>query len=164
MNEKPPTPGSSPSDPEDRTDRANTPAAPPREPRRWGWLVPAVTFLLGLALAGIVVTAQNSGSSTASSGGTSSTATVSPTNGPPSSPVAVVEVPAACLSVADDAKALVDVAATAVTAARNLDASALSAAVRQLDDAQKAVTASADACRAVQTTLPSATPPPTPTP
>lgn len=163
MNEKPPTPGSrTPGDPEDRTNRANTPAAPPREPRRWGWLVPTVTFLLGLALAGIVVSAQNSGSSTASSGATS-TATATPTTGPSSSQVAVVEVPAACLSVADDAKALVDVAATAVTAARNLDATALSAAVRQLDEAQKAVTSSADACRAIQATLPSTTPTSSPT-
>lgn len=164
MNNQPPTSGSpTPPNPEDRTNRANTPAAPPREPRRWGWLVPTVTFLLGLALAGIVVSAQNSGSNSASSGGTS-TVTVTPTTGPPSSQVAVVEVPAACLSVADDANALVDVAATAVTAARNLDASALSAAVRQLDDAQKAVTASANACRAMQATLPSTTPTPSPTP
>lgn len=162
MNDTPPSGSSTPSDPQDVATRATTPAPAPKEPRRWGWLVPAATFLLGLALAGIVVSAQNSGSSTASSGG-SSTVTVAPTTGPPSSPVAVVEVPAACLSVADDAKALVDVAATAVTAARNLDASALSAAVRQLDDAQKAVTSSADACRAIQATLPSTTAAPSPT-
>jgi hypothetical protein len=160
VNDGQPSGSSTPSNSQEGGNRAPAPA--PKEPRRWGWLVPAATFLLGLALAGIVVSAQNSGSSTASSGG-SSTVTVAPTTGPPSSPVAVVEVPAACLSVADDAKALVDVAATAVTAARNLDASALSAAVRQLDDAQKAVTSSADACRAVQATLPSTTAAPSPT-
>ncbi|MEO7059462.1 MAG: hypothetical protein ABI083_07080 [Lapillicoccus sp.] len=118
-----------------------------------------MTFVVGLALGGIVVFAQQSGSNTASSGGrsTPTTTVTTPPTGAQSSQVAVVRVPAACLSVADDAKAMVDVATKAVTAARDLDAAALATAVRQLDEAQKAVTASASACREVQATLPTAT-------
>lgn len=157
MNDKPPTTGS--------TNASNNgtgakPAPLHREPRRWGWLIPGVTFLVGLALGGVIVFAQQSGSNTASSGGRATpntTVTVTPPTGAPSSQVAVVQVPAACLSVADDAKAMVDIATNAVTAARNLDAASLATAVRQLDEAQKAVTASATACRAVQATLPTAT-------
>lgn len=142
--------------------RATPPAAPAAAPaapeqRRWGWLVPAVTFLLGLVLGGIIIFAQQSGRDAASSGGagtpTPTTATSVP-SGTTSSPVAVVRVPAECLSVADDSKALVDVASSAVTAARDLDAAALADAVRRLDEAQKKVTASADTCRQVEATLP----------
>lgn len=142
------------------------PAPSPGEPRRWGWLIPGVTFLVGLALGGIVVFAQQSGSNTASSGGTSTpspSVTLTPPGGEQSSQVAVVKVPSACLSVADDARNMVDIAAKAVSAARDLDAAALASAVRQLDEAQKAVTSSATACRSVQALLPTATATPSPT-
>ncbi|MDQ2756184.1 MAG: hypothetical protein M3Y71_06410 [Actinomycetota bacterium] len=129
-----------------------------------------MTFLVGLVLGGLVIFAQQSGQDTASSGGTStpsnSVTATTPTGSASSSPVAVVRVPAECLTVADDSQALVDVAAGAVTAARDLDAAALADAVRKLDTAQKAVTASAAACRQVQASLPtvSSTEATTPTP
>ncbi|MEO3938740.1 hypothetical protein V3N99_18585 [Dermatophilaceae bacterium Soc4.6] len=128
--------------------------------RRWGWLIPGVTFLVGIVLGGLVVFAQQSGQDTASSGGSSTpsrSVTATPTDSSSSSAVAVVRVPKECLTVADDSQALVDVATGAVTAARNLDAAALADAVRQLDAAQKAVTASAAACRQVQASLPTVT-------
>ncbi len=163
MNDRPTMRGSG-TPPTGGDDAKTSPTPPPQEPRRWGWLVPGVTFLLGLALGGIVVFAQQSGSDTASSGSSSTPTTgvtSSTPNGPQSSSDAVVLVPAECLSVADDAKAMVDIATGAVAAARDLDAAALSAAVRQLDEAQKAVTASANSCREVQATLPTSTSSPT---
>lgn len=125
--------------------------------RQWGWLIPGVTFLVGIVLGGAVVFAQQSGPDTASPStgtGTPSSSATATSSDAASSPVAVVRVPQACLSVADDSQALVDVAGRAVTAARDLDAAALATAVRQLDAAQKVVSASASACREVQATLP----------
>ncbi|MEO9152354.1 MAG: hypothetical protein ABI243_08125 [Lapillicoccus sp.] len=128
----------------------------PREPRRWGWLVPGVTFLIGLVLGGVVIFAQQSGRDSAATEGKSTPSATATTTAPSGAGTAdaVVRVPAACLRVADDSKALVDIASKAVGAARDLDAAALADAVRQLDTAQKAVTSSADACRAVQASLP----------
>lgn len=135
----------------------NPPAALVESVGRQRWFIPVITFVVGLLLGGLVIWAVRSGDS----GTASPNASVSPTasatgtgNGGTAAPTtATVVVPAECLKVSEDASALNDLAKRAVTAARDLDASALSAVVREIDTAQTALRQHADACRNVQASI-----------
>ncbi len=114
------------------------------------WLIPALTFLVGLVLGGAVIAAVGSGGDGAvtGSGGTSSSTTSAPSTLTTStSPDATVTVPSACLQVADDSQALLGLVSNAVGAVRDLDAARLSDIVRQLRDAQNALSETATRCQ-----------------
>ena len=162
--------------PEPDTTTPATPATPPaaKPPTRavgarW-WLIPAVTFVIGLLLGGVVVGALRSGSAeVAGDASPSATATgPQPTSTGTGLPAtATVVVPAECLDVARDSQTLVELTEQAASAARDLDAGRLSDVVRQIDEAQTTLRTHAEACRAVDASLtsgstPSVTTPPDP--
>ncbi len=130
-----------------RDDSAGDPAAPAATPgprrSRARWIVPLVTFVLGLVLgAGGIGLALRGGPEPAPAAAPP-TASPSPATGES----AQVAVPRACLRIADEAKVLQDRIDQAVAAARDLDAAELSDLVRQIDEQQTAIRASSDVCR-----------------
>lgn len=142
---------------------AASPAGPARlagpAPRRGRtrWIVPLVTFVVGVVLGaggiGLVLRGGDEPPPTAAP----ATASASPTTGES----AQVAVPRACLRIADEAKVLQDRIDQAVAAARDLDAAELSDLVRQIDEQQTAIRASSDVCRqgvATATPVPSRAP------
>ncbi len=124
---------------------------------RW-WLLPALTFLVGVALGALVLWVGTSSSRTPSAGQsvtpTTSTTTSGATSSTTSAPAATLSVPAQCLKVADDSRAVVDLVNQSVTAARDLDAAKLSDLVRQIQAAQATLQTDAETCRAAQASLP----------
>ncbi len=128
------------------------------EERRQGWislLLPAGTFLVGLALGGILVYAGTSGGSDAESVPSESTSSGSPSGGADT----VVTVPAAC----DEAAAKVSEAYTllrqAVSQVRDFQADQLVETLNQLEDVDGQTRPLVDECTAVSvTTSPTAEP------
>ncbi len=123
--------------------------------RTW-WLLPALTFLVGLVLGGIVIGAVRSGDSSTTATPTPSATSTTPDPGASTTTapaVATVVVPAECLQVADDSRGLVDLTQQAAAAVRDLDAAKLSDLVRQIDTAQTTLRQHADACRAVEASI-----------
>ena len=129
---------------------------------RW-WLLPAVTFLVGVVLGALVLWVSTSSSGTPSSSSTSNPSQTSPaaTVTTTVTAAATVSVPRQCLQVADDSKVVTDIVAQMVTAARDLNASKLSTLVRDLQSAQSTLQQHAGTCRDAQASIPSIT---TPTP
>ncbi|MDN5767390.1 MAG: hypothetical protein L0H78_16430 [Humibacillus sp.] len=124
---------------------------------RQRWFIPVITFVVGLLLGGLVIWAVRSGDSGSATPDASTAPTVAatgPTSGSTAAPTtATVVVPAECLMVSEDASTLNDLVRRAVTAARDLDASALSTVVREIDTAQAALRQHADACKDVQASI-----------
>lgn len=115
---------------------------------RPSWFVPVITFVVGLLLGGLVVGAVRSGDGSAGVGTGTPTASAPPgATGSGGPTTATLVVPAACLKVSDDAAELNDLARRAVQAARDLNASELSTAVREIDTAQSTLRQHASACR-----------------
>jgi hypothetical protein len=129
---------------------------------RW-WLIPALTFLVGLVLGGVVVGAMRGGNagSTAEVAPSTSAVPTPSASGTALPATATVVVPAECLQVAQDSQALVDLTSQAASAARDLDAGKLSDVVRQIDEAQTTLRTHAQACRAVDASLSSGATPST---
>lgn len=155
------------------------PTTPPREPGKSGqpgqagrsarstsrWLIPAVTFLVGLGIGMWILGAVRSSSGSISSETPTVTTTVTSTPtgfagtaGTGGTAVATARVPAECLQVDDDARRLANLSNQALAAARDLDASRLSDIVRQIGEAQSTLSAHADTCRAARTTVTTAPP------
>jgi hypothetical protein len=120
--------------------------------RRMTWLLPALTFVVGVVL-GAVVVAITSGSDGAepTAGGSAATrvggAGATPTPSPGASGDVSVTVPAECTALANDAQNAADLLNQAATAARDLDAKALADVARRMQDARDRLTKQADACR-----------------
>lgn len=121
------------------------------------WMLPAVTFVVGVLLGAVVLWATTSGDNSPSTA-SGPTATSSITPAPTVTTTATLSVPRECLKVADDAKAVTDVVTQMVAAARDLDAAKLSDLVRQLQTAQKTVQDDAATCRDAQVSIPSLAP------
>lgn len=118
---------------------------------RRGWLLPAVTFLVGVVLGGGVIAATTSGGST-DTGSVSPTASASPAVPPDPSPGAppddaTVTVPGECVQLSEDSEDVLDLVEQAATAARDLDAAGLSQVVREMQDAQETLRKHAADCR-----------------
>lgn len=115
------------------------------------WLVPALTFLVGLVLGAVVigVTRSGDGGSTASSteSGSSATASATPSAAPSGRDGATIVVPGQCLKLADGTQSALDLVSKAAQAARDLNASQLNTVVRQLQDQQSQLQSLATACR-----------------
>jgi hypothetical protein len=122
-----------------------------------GWLIPAVTFLVGLVLGGLVIGLLRSdfGDGDGSAAGTTPS-TASATPAPSTSLAEPITIPGECVQIASDSQQLLDLVDQAVTAARDLDAEQLSSIVSQLQDQQQRVRDQAAACQQAATT--SATP------
>ena len=120
------------------------------------WLIPALTFLVGVLLGGVIIWVSTSGSGSGlNTAIPTATETVIPSDGTSSSGTdATLSVPAQCLQVADDSKAVVDLVNESVAAARDLDASKLSDLVRQIQAAQQTLQADATSCRLAKASLP----------
>ncbi len=129
------------------------------------WMIPALTFLAGVILGGVIIWVSTSSSRSNSGTGAAIptvTKTLTPTDGT-SVPgtAATLSVPAQCLKVADDSKAVMDLVNQSVAAARDLDASKLSDLVRQIQAAQKTLQTDAASCQHATASLPSAPTPAT---
>ena len=137
--------------PGDRPSTAGASTARPAPARRPGltrvsWLLAAATFLAGLLLG--TVTARQAGVGEEATGPPVPTApAASPTPGA-SLPADTVTVPASCLEVADSAEQLAGLVREAAEAAGQLDASALSAIVRRMEESQVRLDAQSSDCRA----------------
>lgn len=122
-----------------------------RQQRWWPWLVPAVTFAIGVALGAVVVAVGNSGGSGSSDmaapGGSGVPTPVATSTTP--HPPATITVPGKCLQVADDSQQLLDLASQAATAARDLDASRLSDVVAKMGVVQSTLRTNAEACKSI---------------
>lgn len=128
--------------PDTRPAPVATPAAPGGS--RF-WLIPAVTFLVGLLLGAVVVGATHVGDPAGTDG-----ALAAPSSSPTATgrPDLTVVVPASCLEALDRAERAVDSVRAATEAIKNLDAAALRTVVDQLQQLRSRVTEQADLCRA----------------
>jgi hypothetical protein len=138
----------------------NEPPATARPPRgsegplrRTTWLLPALTFVVGVVLGAVVVGAITSGDSSGTAADSSTrgadrgTAGAGPAPSPTTSGDLTVTVPAECTALAGDARDAANLLEQAATAARDLDAGALADVARRMQDARDRLTAQADACR-----------------
>ena len=117
------------------------------------WLIPAVTFLVGLALGAVVVAVSASGGDESPSAGDQPSGT--PTASVPSasvtaSPDVSVTVPGECVEVADDAQVLLSLVDDAAGAVRDLNASALSSILDEMQAAQTTLQEQVDLCQSAQ--------------
>jgi hypothetical protein len=98
------------------------------------WMIPALTFLVGLLLGGAVVGASTAGDDEGSTGQAARPTQSAPasTESPATRPAATVAVPGACLEVADSTDEVLRLIRQATESARDLNASQLSSVVRQL--------------------------------
>ncbi len=116
------------------------------------WLVPALTFLVGLAL-GAVVTAATTGDDGPAETLPPVAATPSPARTPsspaPATPTddATIVVPAACIRTAQNAQEAVALMRRSVEAARDLDAARLQQIVDQMEALQPRIQESATTCQ-----------------
>jgi len=139
---------------DDATARGLSPVDPPR--RSVGLLLPALALVVGLVVGGLFVGLTDMGDSgdqasqVAKAAG-SANSTASPSSNSSSSSEMVLTVPQACLDLTDDSQDLLDLVEQAVTAARDLDASGLSAVVSKLQDAQERLRTQTEACRTAAT-------------
>jgi hypothetical protein len=121
--------------------------------RRLSWLLPALAFVVGVALGALVVTAVDSAGSRAgtTAGGagpvTAGSGPAGTTPSPGTSGDLTVTVPAECAALADDARDAANLLEQGAAAARDLDAKALADVVRRMQDARDRLAAQADACR-----------------
>ncbi|MCB1255419.1 MAG: hypothetical protein KDB39_19750 [Austwickia sp.] len=138
---------------------------PAQQQTRNSWALPLGALVVGLLLGGLgMYLARGSGTPAATStpAPTTVTVTASPTapatTTPTTTPMtgaatAAVTVPPTCLRLADEASAMREVSEQAARAAQNLDATALSEAVRRLGEAQDRLNRTADQCRASGVTV-----------
>jgi hypothetical protein len=131
-----------------------------RSAGRLTWLLPALTFVVGVVLGAVVVAAIDSGggAGTAADGSTAgpgggTTATPTPSAGAPKDTTATMTVPAACAALAGDARDAAGLLEQAATAARDLDAKALADVARRMQVARDRLTAQADACQGAAPSL-----------
>ncbi|WP_168583061.1 hypothetical protein [Gephyromycinifex aptenodytis] len=112
------------------------------------WFVPVVTLLLGLVLGagGMWFAARSDSFPGVSASDSSAPATATPTPAAPTT-VSRVEVPASCLKIADESRQMGVVLGRGVTAAKDLDASALSGIVRDFGEKQETIEALARDCQ-----------------
>ncbi len=107
------------------------------------WLIPALTFLVGLLLGAVVMGVSGNGDDV----DVATSPVVAATASPSARPDATVTVPGSCLEVADSAEELGELVGDAAGAAQELDASGLSSIVRELQESQTGLEKKADACR-----------------
>jgi hypothetical protein len=133
----------------------NDPRTGSRPPvRGMTWLLPALTFVVGVVLGGVVVGAITSGddgagtapggAGTATAGGRSPGPAATPSPGTSSG--LTVTVPAECAALAADARDAANLLEQGATAARDLDADALADVARRMQDARDRLVARAEAC------------------
>lgn len=112
--------------------------------RRWSVLLPAVTFVTGLALGAAVLGASTTQDE---EGAVPAAPTAAPTAAPGQGEL-LVRVPPSCLQAAERAEQAYALVEQGVTAARELDARGLADLVDQVQQQRPEVQALVDACRA----------------
>ncbi len=140
------------------------PASPSTDPSkpahtwRYGWLVPAVTFVLGLILGGVTIgLLQTNTATTVAQPTASASPSPEPTDSPsPSVSASEFTIPAECVQVAADAQTLLGLVDDSVAAIRDLDAAELSSIVSQLQTVSQQVRDQAATCQSVAATANSA--------
>lgn len=129
-------------------ERADDAAAPQRAPRRrMFWLLPAATFLAGLALGAVMVWLAQPGESETETGTgePSPEATLSPSPSP--SETGGIVIPDSCLRAADAAEELVSIGREAVGALGDLDAVRLQELVADIEELDARVRDDVADCR-----------------
>ncbi len=114
---------------------------------RWFWLVPAATFLAGVLLTWLVLGAGDADSANNAAGPSPTSTSAGPATSTPGAGGVTVTVPGSCLDVADSSQKVLALVRQAVQAARDLDASALSGIVRDLQAAQSDLQQQSTACQ-----------------
>lgn len=119
----------------------------PRRDNRF-FLVPALTFLIGLALGGVLVWVGDVGAGT---GGEDSQAQPSQTTSAPdpqaTTPDVTVTVPGSCVEAAERSQEVLDLANQAARAIGDLDARELQEIVAQMQDLEPVVRDAATRCQ-----------------
>jgi|tagenome__1003787_1003787.scaffolds.fasta_scaffold20686700_1 hypothetical protein len=148
--------------PEKTTSTRDTAPMPATRDRRltgaW-WVLPALTFVVGAVLGAVVVWVASFGddgntpaaaapSSTTSTSASTPSAAGSAGASPASPGEVTVTVPAACSSLAQDARQAADVLTQAGVAARDLDSSRLADIARQMQDVRDRLSSQSAACTA----------------
>ena len=133
--------------------------------RRWfSLLLPTATFVIGLALGGILVYA-NSGGDNGDDAGNGSASTAGASSSPPSaSGDTVVTVPAACDEAAAKVSEAYSLLRQAVDQVRNLDADKLVSTLNELEDVDAQTRPLVDACTQVSVSTSPTSPTSEPTP
>ncbi len=121
--------------------------------RRWSVLLPAVTFLVGLALGAVVVGVAVDSSDDNGQGTVAASTATGPGTAPSPSGL-VVRVPQPCLQVADQAQVAFGILQDAAAAARELDARRLQELVNQAQQERDRTQALISACRDLSATQP----------
>lgn len=132
-----------------------------RSPHRLLAVLPAVTFVLGAVLGGIVVGVAGDNEPGPGAGETAEP-TPSATNAPSAGDTAVV-VPQECLAVADTVDQLTDVVRDNVDAIRDFRSKEIVEMLNRLEDLDQQARSQANACREVQVQTVSPSPGGTPT-
>lgn len=122
------------------------------------WLLPALTFIVGVLLGGSVIAATRSGGDkVATPPPTTTQSSALPTPGATPSD-ATVTVPGPCLALSDEAQSILTEVDKAATAARDLNASRLGDIVRQLQQSRSTLEKQVTACRNAVSSQPSSAP------
>ncbi len=131
--------------------------------RGWiGILIPAVTFVVGILLGGLVIGAGLGSDDTAADGAGSGPA-ASPSASP--SPETVVRIPAACQEAADNLQRATQLLEDSVDSVRNFQTDQIVEALRELQAIDAETRPLVSECRNVDVTMaPTATPSPSPSP
>ena len=134
------------SNPNDATGQKPSSDAADARTRRWFWLVPAVTFLVGLVLGGAVIAATKDGTDNGGAPSAAPTVTTSPS--PTITPTdRTITVPASCERAVERARTAMNTTGEAVQALRDLNTARLQRLLDQLQDAQREVERLAEQCR-----------------
>lgn len=107
------------------------------------WLVPALTFAVGLLLGALVVAAATSGDDA----DPPAQAVATPEPSPAAGGDLEIVVPASCLQAAEQADEVVEIMNRGVVAAGDLDAQAVQEALDELVDMRPTIEALIDQCR-----------------
>ncbi len=133
------------------TDSTSGQAAPPPPAAtgsRWTWLLPALTFVAGVALAGAVFAVTDSGNDSGTEADARASASPASPTPLPSPAGLVVTVPQSCLDAADGVTRTSQEVRGAVDAVRDLDARRLQEIVDRIQALQPQVQELANSCRA----------------
>lgn len=136
---------SQPAGPTRPPETPNSTASGSGRPRPWFWLIPAATFVLGLLLAGAVMTAADDTDDDTPAVATAPTVTVVPSAA--ATPDRTITVPASCEHGLERARTALSTAGEAGEALRRLDTGRLQELLNQLQAAQREVDALAGQCR-----------------
>lgn len=113
------------------------------------WLLPALTFIAGVALGAVVVAVGSSGNDGGGTTASPPTPAPAPVGPSPARSDLVVKIPGVCLDAIDSAEEATREVDDLVSAVRAFDAARLQALVDRFQELEVTIRASAEGCREV---------------